>query len=375
MAPQYMKCLLASRTSAKGFTLLEMIIGIALTVSVSGLALAALSNAERGFSKDKNVIEGGQKLSSVIDILGRDITQAGEEINDPRFPVIQVIPDGVNGSRIIIYRGLEASLSLCSSLPLSNALTAGTSTNSLPLTSTNDGVKLENSSCIPAPAPTADPAAPLAPIPAPAYPNNVKDWSDQRTAKGGSLPAFIHDGLGNIQLVNLIGETNAASFQGLGSMTVAPFTPSVNFPNRSTLNLVEKREYLICTTNGIKELKVRINSSTEGSCNTTGADADTTTFPFKTIATNITRLSISTPTGAVTVPVPGAPPVVLVPADLTPSPDALFPPASGNKSWRNLRGIVVNITALNPDASDISAPSISASGRFYPRNIQSTNVQ
>jgi hypothetical protein len=372
MAPQYMKCLLASRTSAKGFTLLEMIIGIALTVSVSGLALAALSNAERGFSKDKNVIEGGQKLSSVIDILGRDLTQAGEEINDPRFPVIQVVPDGVNGSRIIIYRGLEASLSLCSSLPLSNALTAGTSTNSLPLTSTNDGVKLENSSCIPAPAPTADPAAPLAPIPAPEYPSNVKTWSDERVAKGGSLPAFIHDGSGNIQLVNITGQSNAASFQGLGSMSVAPFTPSVNFPNRSTLNLVEKREYLICTTNGIKELKVRMNSSTEGSCNTTGADADTTTFPFKTIATNITRLDISTPTGEVPNPVPSSPP--LVAASPNPAPNLTFPPA--DKSWRNLRGVVVNITARNPDISiNSSAPDISASGRFYPRNIQSTNVQ
>jgi prepilin-type N-terminal cleavage/methylation domain-containing protein len=350
MAPQYMKCLLASRTSAKGFTLLEMIVGIALTVSVSGLALAALSNAERGFSKDKNVIEGGQKLSSVIDIVGRDITQAGEEINDPRFPVIQVIRDPEmdltknTGSKIIIYRGLEEALSLCSSLPVSNALTAGTSTSSLPLTSTNNGVQLENSSCIPAPVP-APPA--FGPTPIEEYPNNIQAWRDQRTAKGGQMSAVLHDGSGTIQLVTLTGETNVDSFHTLGGLSVSPFTPSVNFPNRSTLNLVEKHEYLVCDNN----LKVRTNVDSN-----TLPCSDTTNL--QTIATNITKLDISMATSA------------------TPDPLANIDFPSGTLSWRNLRGVTVNITARNPDIGiNSSAPDISAAGRFYPRNILSTNVQ
>jgi prepilin-type N-terminal cleavage/methylation domain-containing protein len=370
MVPQYMKCLLVTRTSAKGFTLIEMIIGIALTVTVSGLALAALTNAERGFSKDKNVIEGGQKLSSVIDILGRDIVQAGEEINDPKFPVIQVATDS-SGARLTIYRGLAEALSLCSSLPTSNALTAGVSVDFLPLTSTNNGVMLENSACIPTAVPTADPAAPLAPIPAPEYPNNVKEWADNRTARGGSLQAFIHNGSGNIQAVTITNETDRTSFQGLGGMRVSSFAPSSNFPNRSTLNLVEKRQYLICGTN----LKVRINDSFEDACRPTEIPDSADNASLRTIATNITRLDISTPTSSTTTTAADGS-VTTNPADLSPSPNVAFPPVNGTKSWRNLRGVVVNVIARNPDI-DINnyAPNISASGRFYPRNILSTNVR
>ncbi len=123
MVQEYMKWMRDSQTSgAKGFTVLEMMVGIAMTLAVSATALAALSNAERGFTRDKSRIEGGQKLSSVLDIIGRDIVQAGEEINDPGFPVIQVSPDGARGSSIIIYRGLESALSLCSTTPATAAL-------------------------------------------------------------------------------------------------------------------------------------------------------------------------------------------------------------------------------------------------------------
>jgi type II secretory pathway pseudopilin PulG len=336
-----MKCLRVSQTSAKGFTILEMMVGMAMTLTVSAIALAALSNAEKGFTKDKNKIEGGQKLSSVLDIVGRDIVQSGEEINDASFPVIQVTPNGARGARIILYRGLEEALSLCSAAPSTDALTSGVATSSLSLTSTNNGVQLENSSCIPETGTT--------------YRSNVQAWINRRTANGtnlaGQSPFFLHDGLGNIRLVNLINETSAVSFQTIGGLNISPFTPNINFPNRSTLNLVEKREYLICGT----ELKVRVNNSTEGSCNSTGALADSATFPFKTVATNITRMDITLPTIA------------------TPNPAANLTFPTGGLRWRDLRGVTVKITATNPDVNSLQ-PTIDASGRFYPRNIQSTNV-
>jgi hypothetical protein len=336
-----MKCLRVSQTSAKGFTILEMVVGMAMTLTVSGIALAALSNAEKGFTKDKSKIEGGQKLSSILDIVGRDIVQAGEEINDASFPVIQVTPDGTRGARIILYRGLEEALSLCSAAPSTDALTSGIATTSLSLTSTNNGVQLENSSCIPEMGTT--------------YRNNVQAWIDRRTSNGinptSQSPFFLHDGLGNIRLVNLINETSAISFQTIGGLNISPFTPNINFPNRSTLNLVEKREYLICGT----ELKVRINNSTEGSCSIAGVLADSAVSPFKTVATNITRMDISLPTMA------------------TPNPAANLAFPTGGLRWRDLRGVTVKITATNPVDNSLQ-PTIDASGRFYPRNIQSTNV-
>ena len=390
MGQQYMRCLLASRTSDKGFTILEMMVGMAMTLVVSGIALAALSNAERGFTKDKGKIEGGQKLSSVIDIIGRDIVQAGEQINDPRFPVIKVIPDGTKGSRIIIYQGLEEALSLCSAAPSPPlpatpvfALNAGTTYTSLSLTApaTADGleVRTENPSCTPVP--TFTPVTPATTPPTytttRTYPLNVQAWQTRRLAAGGQLPFYLHDTQGNIQLVTLTGETNASGFDTVG-LTTTSFNSAFNFKNRSTANLLQKREYLICGLVGRRELKVRVNNNTEGNCSTTGALADSAASPFKTVATNVTSMNITLTTAAS--------PTATATVDRV---DANFPiaevaavgatPAVPPVDWRDLRGVTVRITAPNPDANaDLMAAAkqnINASGRFYPRNILSTNAQ
>jgi hypothetical protein len=383
MGQQYMKCLLVSRTSDKGFTVLEMMVGIAMTLTVSAIALAALSNAETGFSKDKGRIEGGQKLSSVLDIVGRDIVQAGEQINDPRFPVIRVIPDADlnpltnKGSRIIIYRGLEEALSLCSSAPATNALTAGTATTTLSLTSIDPDVRTENPSCTPVR--TFEPVSPATTPPTytttRTYPLNVQAWRTRRLAAGGQIPFFLHDTQGNIQLVNLTGETNASGFDTIG-LTTSSFNAAFNFRNRSTANLLEKREYLICGT----DLKVRINNSIEGNCDednaVTSGSADTLAFPFKTIATNITRMDITLTTAATATSDLDTPDTINTNFPCAPAPRNLCPAniATEIRDWRDLRGVAVRITAPNPDINGVQT-TINASGRFYPRNILSTNAQ
>jgi hypothetical protein len=336
MIQQYMKWMLVSRTSAKGFTILEMVVGIAMTLTVSALALAALSNAESGFSKDKNKIEGGQKLSSVLDIVGRDLVQAGEQVNEPKFPVIKVTPDGTKGSRLIIYRGTEEALSTCA------AIAASTSTTTLSVASTDSAVRLANPAC------TANAAS---------YSTDVQDWITKRTASANptanQLPFILHDGQGNIERVVMTGESNSNSFQTV-NLTTSAFTPSVAFPIRSTAYLVEKREYLICGD----ELKVRVNGdiSSEGNCSLASSAAS----PFQTIATKIKSINVtvSTATASNTTPVN--------------SLDSNFPTSTLN--WRDLRGVSVKITASNPDTAG-GGQDIFASGRFYPRNILSTNAE
>jgi hypothetical protein len=335
MAQRYMKWMLVSRTSAEGFTILEMVVGIAMTLTVSALALAALSNAESGFSKDKNKIEGGQKLSSVLDIVGRDLVQAGEQINEPKFPVVNVIPDGAKGSRLIVYRGIEEALSTCA------AITASTSTTSLSVASTDASIRLANPAC------TSNSSTD--------YPTDVRDWITKRTAAGNptanQLPFILHDGQGRIQRAIFTGESNSNSYQTV-TLTTSAFTPSVAFPVRSTAYLVEKREYLICGD----ELKVRVNSANENDCTT----ADSQASPFQTIATKIKSLNVTVTTATAVSPTP---------AD---SLDTNFPTTTLN--WRDLRGVSVKITASNPDPSG-GGEDIFASGRYYPRNILSTNAE
>jgi hypothetical protein len=336
MVQQSMKWMLVSRTSAKGFTILEMMVGIAMTLTVSALALAALSNAESGFSKDKNKIEGGQKLSSVLDIVGRDIVQAGEQVNEPRFPVIKVTPNGTKGSRLIVYRGIEEALSTCS------AITSGSSNTTLSVASTDSAVRLVNPSC------TANTAS---------YSVDVQDWITKRTdvknPTVNQLPVILHNGQGDIQQVTLTSESNSNSFQSV-DLTTLPFTPSVAFPIRSTAYLFEKREYLICGD----ELKVRVNGdiASEGDCDLAGSAAS----PFQTIATKIKSMNVTVTTATIASPTP---------AD---SLDTSFPTTTLN--WRNLRGVSVKITAANSDAGG-GGQDIFASGRFFPRNILSTNAE
>jgi Tfp pilus assembly protein PilW len=335
MVQRYMKWMLVSRTSAKGFTILEMMVGIAMTLTVSALALAALSNAESGFSKDKNKIEGGQKLSSVLDIVGRDLVQAGEQVNEPKFPVVNVIPDGTKGSRLIVYRGIEEALSTCA------AIAAGTATTTLSVASTDTAVRLANPAC------TSNTSA---------YSADTQDWITKRTATGNptpnQLPFILHNGQGNIQRAVFTGESNSNSYQ-IVALTTSSFTPSVAFPVRSTAYLMEKREYLICNGN---ELKVRVNSANENDCTT----ADSAESPFQTIATKIKSLNITVTTATTASPTP---------AD---SLDTNFPTTTLN--WRDLRGVSVKITASNPDPSG-GGQDIFASGRYYPRNILSTNAE
>jgi hypothetical protein len=338
MAQQYMKWMLASRISDKGFTILEMMVGIAMTLTVSALALAALSNAESGFSRDKNKIEGGQKLSSVLDIIGRDIVQAGEQINEARFPVIQVIPDSSRGSRLIVYRGEEEALSTC------NAIAAGTPTTTLSVASTDAAIRLTNPSCN---------------VTTASYTTEVQAWITKRTAADNPTPNqlqfILHNGQGNIQHGIWTGQSNSNAFQTV-DLTTEEFTPSgtVTFPVRSTAYLVEKREYLICGD----ELKVRVNGdlASENNCNLAGSVAS----PFQTIATKINRMNVTLTTATTASPTP---------AD---SLNTSFPTTTLN--WRNLRGVSISITAANPDTGG-GGQDILASGRFYPRNILSTNAQ
>ena len=73
----------------KGFTLIELIVGLLIMSIVIGLAINAFVGVNKDFSKDKKDIESSQNLSAILELIGNDIKQAGEGINDNNFPVIE----------------------------------------------------------------------------------------------------------------------------------------------------------------------------------------------------------------------------------------------------------------------------------------------
>ena len=106
-----------TRTSNKGFTIIELLVGLIITVIIGGLAMDALITSGSMFASDKRDIDNGQNLSAILEIVGNDIRQAGEQIPDANFPVIEIRQEGINSSTITIRRALTIPLTLCEDIP------------------------------------------------------------------------------------------------------------------------------------------------------------------------------------------------------------------------------------------------------------------
>jgi type II secretory pathway pseudopilin PulG len=118
MAQKYTILKALIQTSNKGFTLIELLVGLVITFTITGLAFDAFINSSNTFRNDQRNIDNSQNLSAILEIVGNDIQQAGEQITEGTFPVVKIEPntdaDGMSGSsKITIRRALSAPLTLC----------------------------------------------------------------------------------------------------------------------------------------------------------------------------------------------------------------------------------------------------------------------
>jgi Tfp pilus assembly protein PilW len=109
--------------SIKGFTLVELIVGMLIMILIGGLAMNAFIQASTTFGQDKKNIDSSQNLSAILELIGNDIKQSGEQMNDSKFPVVKIekvsASDTVNmpsSSIITIRRALTAPLTLCGTI-------------------------------------------------------------------------------------------------------------------------------------------------------------------------------------------------------------------------------------------------------------------
>jgi prepilin-type N-terminal cleavage/methylation domain-containing protein len=139
MVPKYtiLKAIIQnfSRTdkTSKGFTLIELIVGLSIMLIVGGLAMNALVQSSISFNKDKKSIDSSQSVSAILDIIGNDIKQSGENINDKNFPTIEFkVADSAEttlqagSSKVIIRRSLISPLTLCEDIAVNQSFTTGT---------------------------------------------------------------------------------------------------------------------------------------------------------------------------------------------------------------------------------------------------------
>ena len=118
--------------SNKGFTIIELIFGLLILLLIGGFTMNALIEAGNSFNKDKKDIQSAQNLTAILELIGNDVKQAGERINDNNFPTIEIrqetsdtLADGspVQSSTLIVRRGLVPSaLTLCENIPVGAAV-------------------------------------------------------------------------------------------------------------------------------------------------------------------------------------------------------------------------------------------------------------
>jgi prepilin-type N-terminal cleavage/methylation domain-containing protein len=136
MAQKYTILKVLIQTSNKGFTLIELLVGLVITFIITGLAFDAFINSSNSFRNDQRNIDNSQNLSAILELVGNDIQQAGEQISEGTFPVIKIEPNTdtstpppmPGSSKITIRRALTSSLTLCAPFtsPTPTTVTAST---------------------------------------------------------------------------------------------------------------------------------------------------------------------------------------------------------------------------------------------------------
>lgn len=114
------------RSSARGFTVSELLVAMTLGLLVTGLALNSSISNKNAWGKDVVRTRLNQNIRGSLDIIGVDARVAGENLNSS-FPAVEVI-DGGAGSpdTLVIRRNLLEEV-----LPLCTTITAGTSTTDI----------------------------------------------------------------------------------------------------------------------------------------------------------------------------------------------------------------------------------------------------
>jgi prepilin-type N-terminal cleavage/methylation domain-containing protein len=389
MAIKYTILAVLTRNLNKGFTLVELIFGLFIFGIIGTLSMTALVNASKDFGSDKKTIDSSQNLSAVLELVGNDIKQAGEQMNDARFPVIVIQPNSDPGampgsSKIVIRRALTTAMTLCQPL----AATAAATT--LVVADTAQIATSQN----------CDPALPTVPlIPAVIRPRVLREARDYRcklddinadyssittdfclATKGTPdlerVRAAMSDSTGNFRIfdyvddsVVTVGTQFSISIENLSAST--PLSAGITYAVGSPIYLIEERTYSLTSSGNLqllvdnKPAEILLSGMSE----------------FKVAA----KLYADT-TAKTTDPIDGVATTMPISRRCDPAvaeyicsfKDATYP----NDRWKNIQGVKIDLKAkYDATGRDTEAVAIAknskdidklkATAEFFPRNVLS----
>jgi prepilin-type N-terminal cleavage/methylation domain-containing protein len=373
------------RHSNKGFTLIELIVGMVILVSIIGLAMNAFISASSDFNKDKKTIDSSQSLSAVLELIGSDIRQAGEQINESKFPAIKIEypnPDSgsmANSSKITVRRALSTALTLCENITSTSTNTTLVVADNSLTTSTNCSTGTVVTTTLPSvitrPQILKDARAYRCKL------DNVngdytvpnKDFCDSSTQE--KVLAAMSDGLGNTRIFEYQDDSEVtanAKYQiNIGS-TLQPSKPlatATYASNTSPIYLIEERVYTLDNQGNLKLArdggtpetlikrmdKFKVSARVYGDKKT--KEPDTINAASPAVAPNLLPLSRRCDSTI---------PYYICEFNTTTADD-----------WKTLQGVKVELKAKYDGTGQSATPSItddekrSASAEFFPRNVLS----
>jgi len=163
--------------STEGFSLVELLVALTVTVLVSAAVMSLAFSAQAVFETDKHRTSVNQNLRSGIDLLGMDVRQAGERLPGDA-PAVEII-DGENDGpdRLILRRNqFDVVLPVCNL-----KISAGSATDAL-FCSRRDVTHKYPPGCALAADSNSD-----------GWPDNLEAWRDYRVSHGGVITAYLHN--------------------------------------------------------------------------------------------------------------------------------------------------------------------------------------
>jgi type IV pilus assembly protein PilW len=334
----------------QGFTLLELLITTVVAGAILAASLAAVNEQRRSFLGDRDRININDNLRVALGLIGADIKQAGERLEQQTtFPVVNVI-NGASGApdRIILQR-----LKLAEVLTLCQDVSAGNTT-----------IEVADAKDSPSCATGSSP--------------NVTKWQEERwkqdnipgnnSSSSETLWAYIFDptkavGTQRGEFIRITGETKGScSDPNAGNPECWRFTldktPTLNYAKSSDiatqpkLYVLEQREYRLSddaqTTDRTddKVLELIVNGQMSNPQRLTNLLGDMQI-----------RVRTVSNTGAETWL-----------TDFNPDPNAIIA-----TNWQTIGGIEITLNGLNASntVSNLSTEQLTLKSQFLPRNVAS----
>ncbi len=162
--------------SSNGYSLVELLVGLAVALAVTGSALTLALSSRSLYDRDQSRVHVNQSIRGAKDFLASDLRQAGERLGDDVFAI--EIVDGVAGApdQLIVRRSLiDTVLRVCFDVSVPSQVWV---LLAIPPTSPF------------APAPPG--CTPSPDVDADGWPDDIQIFRDRRIAQG-ELRAYIYD--------------------------------------------------------------------------------------------------------------------------------------------------------------------------------------